>query len=82
MPPPRIAGGIIAIMAICATCCIGGLPYLSFVLLLPILVFSRAFDLTFLEQFSVDYRLMKDFPSGGAGFPVEINPTAPPGPIV
>jgi hypothetical protein len=73
-----MATGIIAIMAICATCCIGALPYLSSVLLLPILVFSRVFALTFLEQFHADYRLMTDLPFSGAGFPVDVTPNPPP----
>jgi len=45
-----IAMAILGMIAICATCCLGALPYLSSVLLLPLAVFSRCYTLCFLEQ--------------------------------
>ena len=64
-----IAAAILATLAICATCCIGSLPYLSSVLLLPILVFNRVFALSLLEQFHPDYRFVDILPPT-FGFPV------------
>jgi hypothetical protein len=46
-----IVGAIIA----CLTCCIGGLPYISTVLLLPAIVWVFAFKLLFLRQFGDQY---------------------------
>jgi hypothetical protein len=50
-----LAFGIaIAVLVIrCVTCCVAALPYLSSVILLPILVFWRAFPLYYLEQIGV-----------------------------
>ncbi|MCL2649281.1 MAG: hypothetical protein FWD61_20165 [Phycisphaerales bacterium] len=73
-----IGEGILTTFAVCCTCCIGGLPYLNSVLTLPIHVFNRAFALAFLEQFHPDYRLMRDFPSSGSGFPVILDSPPPP----
>ena len=41
---------IIAIAVMLLTCCIGALPYVSSVVLLPLLVFARSYPLCFLEQ--------------------------------
>jgi len=50
-----IAMGVIAVLAMCATCCIGALPYLSSVLLLPLIVFDRCYALYFLQQFGREF---------------------------
>ena len=54
-----ILTGILVLAVILGTCCIAGclmaLPYLGTVLILPILVFSRALPLYFLAQFGRDY---------------------------
>jgi hypothetical protein len=71
-----IAMGIIGLIAMCATCCIGALPYLSNVLLLPLFVFSRLYPLYFLRQFGGEYNLIND-PAPVFGFPV-IPPPPPP----
>jgi hypothetical protein len=49
--PLAIATGIVATIAVLLTCCIGGLPYLNCVLLLPIYVFWRCYPLGYMEQF-------------------------------
>jgi hypothetical protein len=54
-----MAIGIIVLMAILLTCCIAGcflmLPFIGTVLLLPVLVFKRAYSLYFLAQFGAEY---------------------------
>jgi hypothetical protein len=54
-----IAIGILVLVVILATCCIAGcfmlIPYLGTVLLLPVLVFKRAYSLHFLAQFGPEY---------------------------
>lgn len=51
--------GILTILVVLATCCIAGcilaIPYLGTVLLLPVLVFKRAYSLYFLAQFGPGY---------------------------
>ena len=46
---------VIGTMVACLTCCIGGLPYISTVLLLPAIVWLAAFRLLFLRQFGDQY---------------------------
>jgi hypothetical protein len=46
---------IVATMVACATCCIGGLPYISTVLLLPAIVWLAAYRLLFIRQFGDQY---------------------------
>jgi hypothetical protein len=46
-----VIGGLVA----CATCCVGALPYVSTVLLLPAIVWLAAFRLLFLRQFGDQY---------------------------
>ena len=46
---------VIGTMLACFTCCIGGLPYVSTVLLLPALVWLAAYKLLFLRQFGDAY---------------------------
>ena len=54
-----LAIGILVLIVILATCCIAGcfmlIPYLGTVLLLPVLVFKRAYSLHFLAQFGPEY---------------------------
>jgi hypothetical protein len=74
-----LGSAVVAMIAVCGTCCIGGLPYLSSVLLLPVLVFDRTFALSFLEQFHGDYVLMRYAPAEPTGFPVvEVEENGPP----
>ncbi|MFO0571804.1 MAG: hypothetical protein U0263_39640 [Polyangiaceae bacterium] len=41
----------------CLTCCFAALPYIGSVILLPVLVFDRAYVLFFVEQFGDEWRL-------------------------
>jgi len=52
-----MVGGLALIVAGCATCCLGFLPYLSSVLALPMLVFFRAYSLHFLGQLGPQWQL-------------------------
>lgn len=51
-----IAIGMIFMVGTLLTCCIGGLPYISSVLFLPLFVFARCYSLYFLEQFGPEWR--------------------------
>jgi len=46
---------VLMFMACCMTCCIVLLPFVGTVILLPLLVFLRAYPLYFLSQFGPDY---------------------------
>ena len=54
-----MAIGIIVLFAILLTCCIAGclmaIPYIGTVLLLPVLIFQRAYSLYFFRQFGAAY---------------------------
>jgi hypothetical protein len=50
-----IGVAMIGTMVACFTCCIGGLPYISTVLLLPAIVWLAAYKLLFLRQFGDAY---------------------------
>ena len=74
-----IAVVILGIIVACMTCCIGGLPYISTVLLLPAIVWLLAFKLLFLRQFGDQYDAWAT-----VGFPEPPVSTPPPpasGPI-
>jgi hypothetical protein len=75
-----IALAIIATMVACMTCCIGALPYISTVLLLPAIVWLAAFKLLFLRQFGDHYDVWATvaLPEPAATPPVENLPPAPP----
>jgi hypothetical protein len=67
-----IGGTLIA----CLTCCIGGLPYVSTVLLLPAIVWLAAFKLLFIRQFGDAYDVWAT-----AGFSqAAVAPSEPPPP--
>jgi hypothetical protein len=55
--------GVLVLGAVIATCCIAGclliLPYLGTVLLLPVLVFQRAYALYYLAQLGPQYDLFQ-----------------------
>ena len=69
-----MAMGALIVMAVLLTCCIAGclmlLPYLGTVLLLPVLVFKRAYSLYFFAQFGPEYDV----------FPALVPPAAAPAP--
>jgi hypothetical protein len=70
-----IAVGILGTVIACLTCCIGGLPYISTVLLLPAIVWLLAFKLLFIRQFGDQYDVWAT-----VGFPAasEVPPPSPP----
>lgn len=61
----NIALGIAIVVFGMTTCCIGflilSIPYLGTIILLPVLVAFRGFDLEFLAQFGEDFDLVSDF---------------------
>jgi len=74
-----MAIGILIVMVVLVTCCCAGclllLPYLGTVLLLPVLVFRRAYPLYFLAQFGPEYDV---FPPPSAA---PLSPGLPPMPV-
>lgn len=50
-----LAVAVIGALVACLTCCVGGLPYISTVLLLPAIVWLAAFKLLFFRQFGDQY---------------------------
>jgi hypothetical protein len=76
-----IAVGILGAVIACLTCCIGGLPYISTVLLLPAIVWLLAFKLLFIRQFGDEYDVWATvgFPAPAAELPP--SPPLPPPPI-
>ena len=65
---------VIGCVVTCATCCIGALPYVGTVILLPVFVTLRAFSLLFLRQFGPDYDVWATF------IPPEFSPLLIPAP--
>jgi hypothetical protein len=55
-----IGANTIGMYAICATCCIGALPYVSSVLFLPITVFFTCYALCYIQQFGNDWAFFKN----------------------
>ena len=55
-----LAGGTIAIIATCLTCCLTFVPYLGTTILLPLFVFSRSYGICFLEQFGSEWTFFPD----------------------
>lgn len=69
-----LAVGIAGTLIACLTCCIGALPYISTVLLLPAIVWLAAFKLLFLRQFGDRYDVWAT-----VGFPQPaVSPEQPP----
>ena len=66
--------GLLVFAVVIATCCIAGclmaLPYLGTVLLLPVLVFNRAYALHYLAQFGPTFDVFAPTaPAAPAGAP-------------
>ncbi len=55
-----LAAGVLVLLGTCLTCCIAGLPYLSSVAFLPLIVFTRAYSLYFLAQFGPEWRFLPE----------------------
>lgn len=70
-----LAVAIIGTLVACLTCCIGGLPYISTVLLLPAIVWLLGFKLLFLRQFGDEYDV---WATGGFPGAIATPPSAPP----
>ena len=75
----NLAIGAIVLMAILLTCCLAGclmlLPFVGTVLLLPVLVFKRAYSLYYLAQFGPQYDV---FPTPAGPPPLPASPLADP----
>jgi len=50
-----IGVAILSLIICCATCCIGALPYIGTVILLPVLIYVKCFTLDCLAQFGPQY---------------------------
>lgn len=50
-----VASVFLAGLAVCVTCCVAAIPYVSSVVLLPISVFFRLYPIYFLEQFGPEW---------------------------
>jgi hypothetical protein len=76
-----IAVIILSIIACCCTCCVGSLPYLGTVVLLPALIYVRCFSLDCLAQFGPQYDVwtVDVPPPGPAGLAEPLSPPPPPG---
>jgi hypothetical protein len=70
-----IAVAVVGTIIACMTCCIGALPYISTVLLLPAIVWVFAFKLLFLRQFGDQYDV---WATVGFPEPPVVPPPAPP----
>ncbi len=68
-----IGVAVVGTAVMCATCCIGGLPYISTVLLLPAIVWLAAYRLLFLRQFGDQFDV---WAAAGASSPAT-QPSAP-----
>jgi len=66
----KVAIGMITVVAIIATCCLAlcllAVPFIGTVLLLPVLVFQRAYPLYYLAQYGPQYDVFAAAPSGQA----------------
>jgi hypothetical protein len=58
-----LAVAIVGMAVACMTCCVGALPYISTVLLLPAIVWLAAFRLLFLRQFGDSYDVWAAVPA-------------------
>ncbi|HEX7011038.1 MAG TPA: zinc ribbon domain-containing protein [Phycisphaeraceae bacterium] len=74
-----MAASMLVLMTCCMTCGLVLLPYVGTVVILPILVFQRAYSLHFLEQYGSDWRVfpLPDAPMCPAcGYDLRGNPDA------
>jgi hypothetical protein len=68
-----IGVAVVGTIVACATCCLGGLPYISTVLLLPAIVWLATYRLLFLRQFGDQYDVWAT-----VGFSLPATPSSPP----
>jgi hypothetical protein len=57
---------LVALLVTCCFCCLALLPYVGTVVLLPVLVFQRAYSLYFLAQFGAPYDVFQTVPAAPA----------------
>lgn len=57
----------------CATCCMTAIPYVGTVILLPLFVFHRSYDLYFLQQFGKEWLFFEHDPSTGRDYSLDPN---------
>ncbi|MGC8764213.1 MAG: DUF7544 domain-containing protein [Acidobacteriota bacterium] len=69
-----LVAGVLVLIGTCLTCCIAGLPYLSSVAFLPLIVFTRAYSLYFLAEFGPEWRFL---PGEGSAPPAPPQPPPP-----
>jgi len=75
-----IGVAILSVIICCATCCLGALPYIGTVFLLPVLVYVKCFTLDCLAQFGPEYDVWTvDVPPAGPLTVPPFNPQPPPG---
>ena len=78
-----MAIGVIVLLAVLVTCCIAGclmlLPFVGTVLLLPVLVFKRAYPLYYLAQYGAHYDVFPKPAAPPSSAPASSIP--PPGPL-
>jgi hypothetical protein len=75
-----IGVAILSVIICCATCCIGALPYIGTVILLPVLIYVKCFTLDCLAQFGPECDVWTvDVPPLGAIEIPPFNPQPPPG---
>jgi hypothetical protein len=55
-----LGAGVASTIAVCATCCIAALPYVSSVVLLPITVFFVCYALCYIQQFGSEWTFFKN----------------------
>ena len=63
-----VAMWFMTVMAVCLTCCMAALPYLSSVVLLPLAVFSRSYSLYFMQQYGDAWRVFPEHVCLGCGY--------------
>lgn len=57
--PIMLVVGMIAGALTCATCCVAALPYIGAVILLPLTVFVRSYQICYLEQFGPGFQFFE-----------------------
>ncbi len=68
--PLQMGAGIITMLGVCLTCCLGALPVVSSILFLPVSLFFRCYALEFLAGFGPEWNLFAT-PEAPAEIPAE-----------
>jgi len=67
-----LAIGLMAVLAVCLTCCCAAIPYIGTVIMLPLFVFGRSYSLYFLEQLGEGWSFFERQAEKEAEIPGEI----------